>query len=328
MSQILSQEEVNALLKGVSEGSVTTEADQQGTPAVRRCDLTRQERALYGRMPGLDRVFDAFVRLLRTSMEALLGEIGGVNLGNIELLRYGSWVRRCVPPVSVHLFRLPPLPSNALGVLSPALSAAALEAAFGGKIRRQTLIEGRGYSSIETRVLQRFVARVLSDFQEAWEPIQPLEISIVRSESNPAHAVVATEEAVVMVADVRVLLEAEEGLRLDICVPYAALDSIRSKLTGEVEGLREERGPGWGRQLRGRLEDVEVDVSVELGHCTLPVRSILRWKAGDVLTLDTGREDPVLVRVEQLPKFHAVPGLAHEGYAVRIVDRARDSNGG
>jgi flagellar motor switch protein FliM len=328
MSQILSQEEVNALLKGVSEGSVTTEGGQQSPPSVRRCDLTRQERALYGRMPGLDRVFDVFVRLLRTTMEGQLGEIGGVTLGGIELLRYGSWVRRSTPPVSIHLFRLPPLPSNGLVVLSPALAAAALEAAFGGKIRRQTLIEGREYSSIETRVLQRFVARVLNDFREAWESIQPLDIAIVRSESNPAHAVVATEEAVVMVADVRILVEADEGLKLDICVPYAALDSIRSKLTGDVETLMEERGPGWGRQLRGRIEDVEVGLSVELGHCTLPLRSILRLKVGDVLTLDAGKEDPVLVRVEQLPKFHAVPGLAHDGYAVRVVDRVRGAHGG
>ena len=327
MSQILSQDEVNALLQGVCDGRVSTEGGAQGTPAVRRCDLTRQERALYGRMPGLDRVFDAFVRLLRATMEVSLGEIGGVALGGIELLRYGSWVRRFAPPVSVHMFRITPLPSNALAVLSPALAAATLEAAFGGKIRRQTLVEGREYSSIETRVLQRFVGRVLADFEEAWRPIQPLEVSIVRSESNPAHAVVATEDAVVMIADLRILVEAEEGLQLDVCIPYAALDSIRSKLTGEVEGLTEERGPGWGKQLRGRIEDVQVGVSVELGNTTLPLRSILRFKVGDVLTLDTGKEEPALVRVERLPKFRGVPGLARDTYAVRIVDRERPLSG-
>jgi flagellar motor switch protein FliM len=323
MSQILSQDEVSALLKGVEDGRVDTEAGAEATPSVRACDLTRQERALYGRMPGLDRVFDVFVRTLRGSLEGLLGEIGGVTLGGIELVRYGSWVRRFAPPVSVHMFRLAPLPGNGLMILSPPIAAAALEAAFGGKIRRQTLVEGREYSSIETRVLQRFVARMLEDFREAWESIQTLDLSIVRSESNPAHAVVATEDGVVMVADLRILVDADVGLGADICIPYAALDSLRNKLTGEFEAVLEERGPGWGRQLRGRLDDVAVGVSVDLGGCTLPLRSVLKLQAGDVLTLDASRDEPVVMRVEQIPKFTAVPGIASDGYAVRIVDRVR-----
>lgn len=323
MSEILSQAEVDALLKGVSDGAIPTERRAQGTNAVQSCDLTRQERALYGRMPGLDRIFDGFARSLRSSMEAVLGEIGGVALSGIELLRYGNWVDRFPPPVSVHMFRPTPLAGNGLVVLCPGLAAAALEVAFGGKMQRQTRVEGREYSGIETRVLQRFVARVLADFQDAWQVISPLQVSLVRSESNLAHAAVATEDAMVMVAEMRVLLEADDGLTLSICMPYAALDPIRSKLTGELDDIPEERGPGWGREFRSRLHDVRVGVAAELGSCQMSLRGILGLKAGDVLALETRKEQPVVVRVERLPKFYGVPGLSRTNHAIRIVDTVR-----
>jgi flagellar motor switch protein FliM len=321
MSEILSQEEVNALLQGVSDGSVATEGGDADAQAVRRCDLTSQERALYGRMPGLDRIFDTFVRSLRTSMEVLLGEIGGLSLSGIELLRYGSWMRRFPPPISVHMFRMTPLHGNGLVVISPSLAAAALEVAFGGKGRGQCLIQHRQYSGIEIRVLQRFVGRVLSDFHDAWEPIQDIGMSIVRSESNMAHTVVATEEAVVMVAELAVLMEATEGLGLSICVPYSALDPLRSKLSGEVEGITEGRGPNWGRQLLGRIDDVEVNVAVELGSTVVSLGRLLKLKVGDVVPLETRKDEPIVVQVERVPKFLGVPGLGRSGHAVRITGR-------
>jgi flagellar motor switch protein FliM len=323
VSDILSQDEVDALLKGVSEGATPAEGGGQSTPSVTACDLTSQERALYGRMPGLDRIFDTFLRILRSSIETLLGDIGGVSLGTIELIRYGSWLAQQSTPLSVHLFRLSPLPGSGLLVLSPALSGIALEVAFGGTTRRQTLIEGRGYSDIETRVLQRFAARILSDFEDAWEPIQPLELAVLRSESNPAHAAIATEEALVLVAEIRVLAQADEELPLMLCIPYGALDAIRPKLTGEFEVEDGSPGAQWSGQLRNSIGDLKLNVRAELGSCQMSMRQVLRLKPGDVVPLGTRRDEPILVRVEEKPKFYGVAGMAHEGHAVRITDRVR-----
>jgi len=321
MSEVLSKDEVDALLKGVSEGSVPGEHGSQGTPAVRQCDLTTQERALYGRLPGLDRVFDVFIRNLRGTVEGTLGDIGGLSLSGVELLRYGSWTHRFPGAQSVHMFKLVPLHGNGLLVLSRTLAAAALEVAFGGKTRRSKAIEEREYSLIETRVLQRFVGRILGDFQEAWQIIEPLELSIVRSESQFNHAVVATDDSVALVAEVRILLESEEGLSVTVCIPYGALDPLRAKLAGEIDVLADDREPSWMGQMRERVDDVSIDLSVELGSCLVSLRKLVGLKEGDMLVLDTRKDDPVVVRVEGLPKFHGMPGLARSGHAVRILGR-------
>lgn len=321
MSDILSQEEVNALLKGVSDGSTPGEGGDAGVHGVRDCDLTNQERTLYGRMPGLDRIFEVFVRGMRSPVEALLGDIAGLSLAGVELIRYGTWTERLPVPLSVHMFRLTPLNGNGLVILSPPLSAAALEMAFGGRARRQAVVDGREYSEIETRVLQRFVARVLEAFQDAWQSVYPLDLSILRSESNPAHATIATEDAVVLIAELRVLLEGEEGLTLSLCIPYAALDPVRNSLSGEVEGVTEDRGVSWGGVLRGRIADLQLQVQAELGSCQMSMREVMTLKAGDVLTLETRRDDAIVLRVEDLPKFLGVPGVSRDGHAVRIVDR-------
>jgi flagellar motor switch protein FliM len=321
MSQILSQDEVNALLKGVADGSVTTEGASQQSPGVQPCDLTRQERSLLGRMPGLDRAFDAFARALRTSLEAVLGEISGLTVVSIELLRYGNWVRRLPLPVSVHVFRLAPLHGNGLLVLSPALAAVALEVSFGGKGHRQAIVEGREYSVIETRVLQRFVSRILADFQHAWRPIEQLELSVVRSESNPGHAPVTSENAVALIAELRISLEADDGLTFSVCIPYGALDPVRPKLAGNVDMSDGGRATSWDGQFRARIGDVQLGVKVELGTCSLNVGSVLVLKPGDVLTLEKRRDEPVVVHVEGRPKFYGVPGIAGDGHAVQILGR-------
>jgi flagellar motor switch protein FliM len=321
MGEVLSQDEVKALLRGVSEGSVPGATGAQGTPAVRPCDLTAQERALYGRLPGLDRVFDVFIRNLRGTVEGILGDIGGLSLSGVELLRYGSWTQRFPRAHSVHMFRLAPLHGNGLLILSPTLAAAALEVSFGGKTRRSKPIEEREYSLIETRVLQRFVVRVLGDFQDAWQIIEPLELSIVRSESHLSHAVVATDDSVALVAEVRILLESEEGLSLTVCVPYGALDPLRAKLAGEIDTPTDDRGPSWAGQMRERVEDVSVGLTVELGNCRLSLRKLVALKEGDLLVLETRKDQPVVVRVEGLPKFYGMPGLARSGHAVRILGR-------
>jgi flagellar motor switch protein FliM len=321
MSDILSQEEVDALLKGVSDGHTPGEAGDFGSRGIRDCDLTNQERTLYGRMPGLDRIFEVFVRGMRSSVEALLGDIAGLSLAGVELIRYGTWAERLPVPLSVHMFRLTPLNGNGLVILSPPLSAAALEMAFGGKARRQAVVDGREYSEIETRVLQRFVMRVLEAFQDAWQSVHPLDLCILRSESNPAHATIATEDAVVLIAELRVLLEGEEGLTLSLCIPYAALDPVRNELSGEVEGAKDERSASWDGVLRGRITDLPLAVRAELGSCQMSMRDVMALKPGDVLTLDTRREGAIVLRVEDLAKFLGVPGVSRDGHAVRIVDR-------
>jgi flagellar motor switch protein FliM len=321
MSQILSQDEVNALLKGVTDGSVATEESEQQPPGVQPCDLTRQERSLLGRMPGLDRAFDAFVRALRISLESVLGEISGLTIVSLELLRYGNWVRRLPLPVSVHVFRLTPLPGNGLLVLSPALAAIALEVSFGGKGHRQAIVQGREYSAIETRVLQRFVSRILADFQQAWRPIEQLELSVVRSESNPAHAAVTSENAVALVAELRISVEADEALTFNICIPYGALDPVRPKLAGTVDMSGGGRAASWDGQFRAQIGDVQLSVRAELGTCSLNVGSVLALKPGDVLTLEKRRDEPVVLHVEGRPKFYGTPGIAGDGHAVQIIGR-------
>jgi flagellar motor switch protein FliM len=322
MSNILSQDEVDALLKGVNEGAVATDAAGGGArPGVQTLDLTSQERNLRGRVPGLELMIDRFTKTLRTSLGTFFGALPNVAVGAMELRKFGGFMERIRPPASMQLFRMAPLRGQGMLVASPGLVATLLQISFGGRPQRRIAIEGREISAIEVRVIERLAARVLQDFSEAWRPVAAIDFAFQRSESNPRFAAIATPQDLTFVIDMTIELEGVDEAGVSLCIPNAALDPIRRQLQVSLGVEKDAPGESWGDRWREVIGAAEIDVLAELGTTRMPLGAVLALKVGDVVSLGTGRDGPILVRVEGRPRFLGAPGISGGHHAVRVTGR-------
>lgn len=322
MSNVLSQDEVDALLKGVNEGAVPADGEGGGARAgVQTLDLTSQERNLRGRVPGLELIVDRFTKALRASMGTFLGALPGVAVTAVELRKFGGFMQKVQPPVSMQLFRMAPLRGQGMVVASPGLVATLLQLTFGGRMQRRITIEGRDLSAIEVKVLERLAARVLHDFSEAWRPVAAIDFAFQRSEANPRFAAIAAAPDLALVFEMQIELEGMEEAAVSICIPNASLDPVRRQLQVSIGVEKEAPGESWGDRWREVIGAAELDVKAELGTTRMPLGAVLDLKVGDLVQLGTGRDGPVLVRVEGRPRFVGAPGISAGRHAVRVTGR-------
>ena len=321
MSQLLSKDEVDALLKGVADGGIGT-TPEAGTPAkVVALDLTNRERSVRGRWPGLEVVLDRLARTLRTSLGTLLGRAPTVNVEGVELLRFAAVRERLPKPTVLQVFRMTPLRGQGFLAPSPGLVGLVLEVFLGGHAGRRTPLAERELSAIETRVLERLARRVLHDLGDAWRAVSAVGFDLVRTEQNPARVTIVSPQELVLEIDVAITPEGGESATLALCVPNASLDPVRAALESAPGSERTPPATVWGERLRALLDDTDVEVSAELGRARLRMNEMLALRTGDLLTLGTGRDGPVLVRVEGRPLFIGAPGVAGSSNAVRITSR-------
>lgn len=325
MSDILSQDEVDALLQGVSDGAIPVAADGAADAprgGVRAIDLTNQERSLRGKLPGLELCVDRFTRILRASLTSFFGQLPSISIGGVELVKFGGFTARLPRPVSLQLFRMIPLRGQGLLAITAPLVGALLQTFFGGNPGRKTAIPQRDFSGIEQRVLERLGARVLRDLGEAWSPVEAIDFTFVRSETNPQFATIVSSQDLVVVLDLRIEVEGCENGVISICLPNASLDPIRSRLQRVRAGGEDESqtiSASWSERLRAALVQADVEVTAELGSRRMSLRDVVGLKVGDVITLPTGRDGPVFLTVAGKPRYQGTPGIASGNNAVRVT---------
>jgi len=320
MGEILSQDEVNALLQAVDDGDLPAAAApaEGGRGGIRTVNLTRLQWSVEGRLPGLKPIVDRLVRGLRTSLATFFGQIPEVVARGAQMVRYESVLTKLEPPVGLQLFRLAPLRGNGMLVVTPPLVAAFLQVVFGGDPARLTPIPAREFSAIELRALERLGARILAELREAWAPVEAIEFAFVRSEPNPQFAGVAAPQDLLLVIELGIEVPGCDDGRVRIHLPYASLEPLRARLQATGESARPMADADWAARLRANVGEAEVEVSAELGRHRMTMREVLGMAVGDVVSLGTGREGPVLVRVGGRPHFLGAPGVVGGRNAVRV----------
>ncbi|ROR34936.1 flagellar motor switch protein FliM [Inmirania thermothiophila] len=330
VNDLLSQEEIDALLAGVSEGEVPA---GEGTPPaegeVRPYDFTSQDRIVRGRLPGLDVVNERLARHLRGSLSALLRRPVEVKAEPVQTLKFGEYAHSLYVPSSINLLEIQPLHGTAMLVLDPKLVYVVVDHFFGGGGRFGPRIEGREFTATERRVIQRLVDAALADLARAWEPVLPLRVTLAGTEINPHLANIAIPAEVVVVSAFRVELEGGGGGALHVTFPYAMLEPVREHLDSGVQSDRIEVDEGWAEALREQTKAARVELVGVLAQTEIALRDVLAMKPGDVIPLDP--PELVTLHVEGIPMFLGRFG-SHEGAnAVRIervVRRPRAAGGG
>ncbi len=315
-NDLLSQEEIDALLHGVDSGDVETEADAGEREGVSGYDFASQDRIVRGRLPTLEMINERFARHYRTSLFNMLRRSADVSVAGVQMLKFSEFVHSLFVPTSLNLVRVPPLRGKGLIVLDPKLVFSVVDTFFGGSGRFHTKIEGRDFTPTELRVVRLLLDLAFDDLHEAWKPVLGLHFEYQSSEVNPQFANIAAPSEVVVVASFHIDLE-NGGGDMYITLPYAMVEPIRELLDAGVQSDRGERDERWESSLKDEIFAARVEIRATLGETELSLRDIARLKVGDVILM----EEPELVTVEaeDLPVFDGRLGVSDGKYAIQVA---------
>jgi len=318
MSKILDQDEVDALLRGLSGGEIESETDiLEDDTGVVVFDLSNQDRIIRGRMPVLEIINDRFARLASNAMANAMRKRADVNPISIDMSKFGDFMRSLPVPTSINIFKLDPLRGNAILVVDSRLVFAMVESFFGGA-GTQPKIEGRDFTPIEMAIINRVVRIALENMEESWQPVHEVHIELVRSEVNPQFAAIVPPSDVVVVVTFEVELENAIG-SLIVCLPYATIEPIRSKLYASFQTERLEVDHAWIARFKERLMETPVELVVRFGRSQITGRQLLSLKPGDIIMLDNDVDDLLEAEIQGVRKFRGIPGLVKSNKAFQIV---------
>ncbi|MCG6866369.1 MAG: flagellar motor switch protein FliM [Thiogranum sp.] len=317
MNDLLSQDEIDALLHGVSGGDVETETDEEIPEGeVRGYDFTSQDRIVRGRMPTLEMINERFARYFRISLFNMLRRAGEISVSGVQMLKFAEYVHSLFVPTSLNLVRVHPLRGTALFVLEPKLVFALVDNFFGGGGRFHTKIEGREFTPTELRVIQMVLDIAFKDLSQAWTPVMNVEFDYQGSEVNPHFANIVSPTEVVVVNTFRVELEGGGG-DMHVTMPYSMVEPIRQLLDAGVQSDSSDRDERWTRAIREEMKQARVDLKSMLVEATISLRDLKEMRAGDVIPIDI----PELVTLEAVdtPVFRGKFGIYNGSRAVKIL---------
>ena len=314
-ADFLSQDEVDALLKGVTgEADVSEEVDE-GSAGPRPYNLGTQERIVRGRMPTLELVNERFARYLRIGLFNYLHRSAEISVGSIRVQKYSEFTRNLVVPTNLNLVAAKPLRGTALFVLDPSLVFLVVDNMFGGDGRFHTRVEGRDFTATEQRIIQGLLRVIFTEYTRSWKPVYDLGFEYIRSEMNSQFANIATPSEIV-VSTTFSLEFGGSSADMHICFPYSMLEPIRELLYSAMQSDQLTTDRRWIMTLRKQLKNAEVELTATLATTTVSLRRILDMKAGDIIPLEI--PDAVVALVDGVPLMECRYGQQGGQYALKV----------
>ena len=315
-NEFLTQDEVDALLKGVTDDGPDTPSDTGDEGGVRPYDLATQERIVRGRMPTLETINERFARLFRIGIFNLIRRSAELSVGPVVVQKYSEFVRNLVQPTNLNLVSVKPLRGTSLFIFDMNLVFLMIDNLFGGDGRFHTRVEGREFTLTEQRIIQRLLDAALAAYSESWQPVHKLKLDYLRSEMHTQFANIATPNEVVVTTKFTVEL-GDSAADMFVCVPYATLEPIRDILFSSVQGDSVEPDDRWVNLLTGQVQAAEVELVADLGSTELTLGEIIQLKAGDIVPIEV--PDTITACVNGTPVMDCRYGIFDRRYALRVI---------
>jgi flagellar motor switch protein FliM len=310
---ILSQEEVDALLRGVTGDD--QDEDLSAASSVKNYDIGRQERIVRGRMPTLEIINERFARNLRIGLFNFIRRNAEISVGPVKVQKYSEFIRNLVVPTNLNLCHVKPLRGTALLIFDPDLVFLVVDNLFGSDGRYHVRVEGRDFTPTEQRIIRRLLDVVFSEYQKAWEPVYPIEFLYMRSEMNTQFANIATPTEVVVSMTFRIELGAGGG-DFHVCMPYSMVEPIRDQLSSTMAADRTEIDNRWVSLLSRQVQIAEVELVATLAETQITLGDILNLKTGDVIPVEI--PESIVADVSGIPVLDCRYGTASGQYALRV----------
>lgn len=313
----LSQDEVDALLKGVTGEADEPDTKESDSGSVRPYHVGTQERIVRGRMPTLELVNERFVRYLRIGLFNYMHRNAEISVGPIRVQKYGEFIRNLVVPTNLNLVLAHPLRGTALFVFDPNLVFLVVDNLFGGDGRFHTRVEGRDFTMTEQRIIQGLLNIVFTEYGKAWKPVYEMNFKYIRSEMNSQFANIATPSEIVVSTSFTLEFG---GATADmfICFPYSMLEPIREILYSTMSSEQLSSDKRWIGTLRQQLQSAEVEMVVNLGDSQVSLRDVLNLKTGDVIPIHI--PERLEVSIDHVPLISCSYGQQNGKYAVKVEE--------
>ncbi|MDO8262403.1 MAG: flagellar motor switch protein FliM [Gallionella sp.] len=319
----LSQEEVDALLEGVTGESQKLVEEVHERGEVRSYNISSQERIVRGRMPTMEIVNERFARNLRVGLFNFIRRSPEISVGPVTVQRYSAFLRELAVPTNFNIVAIRPLRGSGLVVCEPALVFGVIDTLYGGIGKFQARIEGRDFSATEQRVINRLVDVITDEYKKAWKGIYPLELEYQRSEMQPQFANIATPSEIVISTSFQLEIGEITGA-IHFCMPYATLEPIRDVLYSSTQGDSIEVDRRWVNVLTQEIQAAQITLVAELARADATIEQLLAMKVGDFIELD--RQPRIQVTVDGVPVFECQYGTHNAKYAIRIDKSLRGND--
>lgn len=318
MENILSQEEIDALLAGLESGKIDTTPEKGEPEKVKPFDFRHFTISTRLKIPGMDVINDHLIRSLRLGFSTLLREMVDLVTIPTQMERFKEFMNKIPVPTSIHIFRLEPLKGNFLLIIDAPLVFIFVERFLGGGERKIIRVEGREFTPIEQKLIKKVVDMIFVELEKAWRNIHPVKPKYIRGEVNPQFARVLQPEETVIVTGFNIELENLNG-KILFCYPLSALQPIKDKLFSPYQ-IEEVIDPKWKRAIERTVLNSEVEVKVILGKTQITLEELLHLKEGDILVLEKKVEEPIEVYIEETPKILGKMGIYKKHLAIQIED--------
>ncbi len=338
MAQVLSQDEVDALLNAVNDNDSSSigggvgsfdkddfDSGDEGDENIQSYDLTNQDRVIRGRMPILEIIYERFIRSFRVSLSNSLRKISTISMISTDLLKFGEFVNTLPIPSCMCIMRFNELRGPALLVFESKLAYAIIDSYFGGTDRPFTKIEGKEFTQIELSFMKKVMDMAIGDLEEAWAPVHRIDAQYLRTEINPQFVGVVPPSDVIIATTLEIEFEAASGTIM-IVVPYSTIEPIKQKLSSSFQTDNEMADTIWTQAMNAHIVDTKATIVVKLGETEMTVGDLLNLGIGDILPLNQEASGEVSLTIEGVEKMKCLMGVYKGNRAVQITQMAGNIN--
>ncbi|MCG8325459.1 MAG: flagellar motor switch protein FliM [Thiotrichales bacterium] len=320
-TDILSQDEIDALLTGVDSGDVETENDEPVNPnEVKSYDFNSQDRIVRGRMPTLEMINERFARNFRISLFNFLRRSPTISVDGVQMTKFGEYIHSLFMPSNLNLVKIRPLRGTALFVMNPKLVYSLVDNFFGGDGRFHTKIEGRDFTNTEMQVIHNILQMIFVDLKKAWEPVLEVNFEHSGSEVNPHFANIVSPTEVVVVSSIHIELD-HGGGDMHLTLPYSMIEPIRDLLDTGVQSDVTDYDDRWIHSLQEEIKDAPLTISCDLTDIEISLGELRRMNAGDVIPIEMPEQ--ITATVDDVPVFRAKYGASRGNHALKVTEIIR-----
>lgn len=316
MQDILSQDEIDALLHGVDDGDIEVE-EEVTEDGAKQYDLSTQDRIVRGRMPTLEMINERFSRYTRVSMFNLLRRTADVSAGGIQVIKFGEYVHSLYVPTSLNMIRVNPLRGTGLFIFDAKLVFKLVDNFFGGD-GRHAKIEGREFTPTENRIVQVVLQQVFQDMEEAWKSILPVSFEFLNAEVNPSLANIVSPSEVVVVSTFHVELDGGGG-EMHLTLPYSMIEPLREVLDAGMQSDVGDADARWVSCMREETYSAEVDIKAKLLEKKMTLKQLSELREGDIIPVEM--PDSLMLLANGVPTFRGKMGQSRGNLAIRVTEK-------
>jgi len=322
VSDLLSQDEIDALLHGVDDVEEEEEIEEAAAreDGSADYDFSSQDRIVRGRMPTLEMVNERFARHMRISLFNMMRRTAEVSINGIQMIKFGEYIHTLFVPTSLNMVRFRPLKGTGLITMEARLVFILVDNFFGGDGRYHAKIEGREFTPTERRIIQMLLKLIFEDYKEAWSPVMDVSFEYLDSEVNPSMANIVSPTEVVVISSFHIELDGGGG-DFHIALPYSMLEPIRELLDAGVQSDKEDTDMRWSKALRDEIMDVPVSLNTKFLEVEIPLSQIMDLQVGDIIPIEM--PEHITVLIEDLPTYRAKLGRSRDNIALKIEEKIK-----